>query len=99
MGRSARDTSTRKRCGVGRTERDFALLISNATRTLTRGTATRECMSRSWAVPERLASSKAHGNLALWRAVYPAGFGQQATPAGPDTHGSRRARSTPTLPD
>jgi hypothetical protein len=37
--------------GAGRTERDFALLISRATRTrtLTRGTATRECMSRSWA--------------------------------------------------
>jgi hypothetical protein len=37
------------RCGAGRTERDFALLISSATRTLTRGTATPGCMSRSWA--------------------------------------------------
>ena len=46
-----RDTTIRTRCGAGRTERDFALLISSATRTrtLTRGTATRECMSRSWA--------------------------------------------------
>jgi hypothetical protein len=51
MGRSGRDTTIRTRCGAGRTERDFALLISSATptRTLSRGTATRGCMSRSWA--------------------------------------------------
>jgi hypothetical protein len=51
MCRSGRDTTIRTRCGAGRTELDFALLISSATRTptLTRGTATRGCMSRSWA--------------------------------------------------
>ncbi len=31
--------------------------------------------------------------------MYPAGFGQQAIPAGPDTNGSRRAISTRILPD
>src|SRR5262245_32763902 len=38
-----------ERFGDGRTEHDFALLISSATRTrtLTRGTATRGCMSMS----------------------------------------------------
>src|SRR5262249_61049824 len=45
------NTTIRTRCGAGRTELDFALLISNATRTrtLTRGTATRGWMSRGWA--------------------------------------------------
>src|SRR5262249_52994055 len=59
----------RTRCGAGRTELDFALHISNATRTrmLTRATATRGCMSRSGHVPERLAGSEADGNVALWR--------------------------------
>ena len=67
MGRSGRDTTIGTRCGAGRTELDFALLISSATRTRTLTRGTRGCMSRSGHVPERLAGSEADGNVALWR--------------------------------